>query len=37
MSIDIAEDSNFLVKLVFLDFDQLLTKEDVNAALMALV
>jgi len=35
--VDIAEDSNFLVKLVFLDFDHLPTEEDVNAALVALV
>ncbi len=37
MCVDIAEDSNFLVKLVFLDFDHLPTEEDVNAALVALV
>jgi hypothetical protein len=37
MCIDIAEDSNFLVKLVFLDFNHLPTEEDVNAALVALV
>ena len=37
MCVNIAEDSNFLVKLVFLDFDHLPTEEDVNAALVALV
>ena len=37
MCVDIAEDSNFLVKLVFLDFDHLPTEENVNPALVALV